>query len=382
MAPVSISNSVIPSAHTSARGSTVLPNANCSGDMYEGEPSAMLLPVRPAVWVLNPRVVTFEIPKSSTFTAKSPSARRITKRLAGLRSRWTIPRACASAMASHVCSMNSTACPRGSGPRERSHSATSSPSRYSITIYGRPLSREPTSMTRATCSLLILIAVRASRAKRATMSPSPSSSSRKNLIATRSSSCRWRAATTTPMPPLAIIRSTWYLPPSTSPTRTGELWAPLSLASGRATDVSSRGSPLEEEFDSLIGYPTHVLSWKTLGGDSLDAGEVGALGGEARVTFFLVGGTDAGARFSASTGSSTGGGGGSQSSLRCTGGEDSRGAVSIATMRGAEGARDPSDGHGPCTTKSTVATPAPTAKGRRRPRPVFNSCAAIPREKV
>ena len=60
--------------------------------------------------------VTFEIPKSSTLTDNEPSARRMTNRLAGFRSRCTMPSPCASAMASHACSANSTACSMGSAP--------------------------------------------------------------------------------------------------------------------------------------------------------------------------------------------------------------------------------------------------------------------------
>ena len=43
-------------------------------------------------------VVIFEMPKSSTLIESWPSARWMQKRFAGLRSRWTIPSACASAM--------------------------------------------------------------------------------------------------------------------------------------------------------------------------------------------------------------------------------------------------------------------------------------------
>jgi hypothetical protein len=43
------------------------------------------------------------VPKSSTFTSGLPSARRVTKMFAGLRSRCTMPSMCASAIASHAC---------------------------------------------------------------------------------------------------------------------------------------------------------------------------------------------------------------------------------------------------------------------------------------
>ena len=62
------------------------------------------------------------------------------------------------------------------------------------------------------------------RAPRARTAPrpraSPSASGRRNLSATFSSSWRWCAATTTPMPPTPSTRSTRYLPARTSPSRT------------------------------------------------------------------------------------------------------------------------------------------------------------------
>ncbi len=51
------------------------------------------------------RAVIFEMPKSSSFTRSEPSLRFARKRFAGLRSRWTIPAACASARPSHACSV-------------------------------------------------------------------------------------------------------------------------------------------------------------------------------------------------------------------------------------------------------------------------------------
>ena len=60
-----------------------------------------------------------ERPKSSTFgrSARSRPARRVTKRLPGLMSRWTMPRACASARASQASRTMSTASTMGSLPR-------------------------------------------------------------------------------------------------------------------------------------------------------------------------------------------------------------------------------------------------------------------------
>ena len=75
-------------------------------------------PMRALVVVMScarrpPCVVIFEMPKSSTLIESWPSARRMQKRFAGFRSRWTMPSACASAMASHAWSTNSTACSTG-----------------------------------------------------------------------------------------------------------------------------------------------------------------------------------------------------------------------------------------------------------------------------
>ena len=49
-------------------------------------------------------LASLEMPKSSTFTEAEPSAALVRKRLAGLRSRWTMPTVCASAMASQAWS--------------------------------------------------------------------------------------------------------------------------------------------------------------------------------------------------------------------------------------------------------------------------------------
>ncbi len=46
---------------------------------------------------------SFEIPKSSSFMRTEPSVRRARKRFPGLRSRWTMPAAWASASPSHAC---------------------------------------------------------------------------------------------------------------------------------------------------------------------------------------------------------------------------------------------------------------------------------------
>ena len=167
-----------------------------------------------------PGTVTLEIPKSNTLTHGLPSTRRVTNKFAGLRSRCTMPRAWASAIASHACSKNSIASGTARAPLRRTHAPRSSPCRYSITMYGEPLSSVPTSDTRATCSLLILTAARASRAKRSTASGLASASGSKNFSATRSSSCRWVAATTMPMPPWPSTRSIRNFPAKIWPSCT------------------------------------------------------------------------------------------------------------------------------------------------------------------
>ncbi len=63
-----------------------------------------------------PSDVSFEIPKSSSFTDGDPSALRVTKRFDGLRSRCTMPAACTSASASHAWSAISHASSIGSAP--------------------------------------------------------------------------------------------------------------------------------------------------------------------------------------------------------------------------------------------------------------------------
>ena len=128
--------------------------------------------------------VSFEIPKSSSFTHGAPSARRVTNRFEGLRSRWTMPAACTSASASHACSAISHASSTASGPPFRSASR-SAPSRCSITRNGVPSFIVPTSLTRATWSLFTRAATRASRRKRSTASALRLASGSRNLMATR-----------------------------------------------------------------------------------------------------------------------------------------------------------------------------------------------------
>ena len=78
------------------------------------------------------------MPKSSTFGAARPAS---TKMLSGLRSRWTMPCACAAPSASSTWRIE----PRDAAERQRRRAvrvlddrASGAPSRYSITMYGRP----------------------------------------------------------------------------------------------------------------------------------------------------------------------------------------------------------------------------------------------------
>jgi hypothetical protein len=82
----------------SLRVSTSRLERSCSSDMYAGEPRMALVPVSPSSVSWG----AFAIPKSSTLTSGLPSARSIRNRLPGLRSRWTICAACASARPAHA----------------------------------------------------------------------------------------------------------------------------------------------------------------------------------------------------------------------------------------------------------------------------------------
>jgi hypothetical protein len=85
----------------SARASTSRGLRICSGAMNKREPR--MVPVA-VMWLPSSSAVgrTFATPKSSTFTSGFPSALRLSSRLLGLRSRWTMPRAWASARATHA----------------------------------------------------------------------------------------------------------------------------------------------------------------------------------------------------------------------------------------------------------------------------------------
>ena len=149
--PVSISYSTQPNAQRSVRSSTGLPRA-CSGLMYATVPrmmpdcvttgdatvgsSDMPGAVDPLV---TPASASLARPKSSTFTV--PSVRSFT--LAGLRSRCTMPCACAASSASAICRAMGSASSSGTGPCAI-RSASVGPSTSSITSARvAPLSSRP-----------------------------------------------------------------------------------------------------------------------------------------------------------------------------------------------------------------------------------------------
>src|ERR1035437_1592267 len=133
--PVSISYITTPNEKMSLRASTFLPCA-CSGDMYATVPRiepSMVSGAPPMVCVSSVSSVAtliFARPKSRIFT--SPESVTIT--LPGLRSRWTIPAACAARNASAIwvlyCSVLATPTPPGG-----IKSASVFPDTSSITMY-------------------------------------------------------------------------------------------------------------------------------------------------------------------------------------------------------------------------------------------------------
>ncbi len=113
---------------------------------------------------------SFEIPKSSTFSRGDPSGRRGDEEVGGLEIAMNDP---------DRAPRRAPRTPAASGRRAGRWSAAgagsltrSVPSRYSSTMYGAPVSSEPTSSTRATCSLLRRTTAWASRRKRCTTSGS------------------------------------------------------------------------------------------------------------------------------------------------------------------------------------------------------------------
>ncbi len=113
--PVTISYSTAPKLKMSLRASTFPPVA-CSGDMYPAVPattpgwlsaSGALAVVSESPGSSVSSATRFARPKSSTLTTPS----RVTITFAGLRSRWTMPRACAAASASAIGTATRSASP-------------------------------------------------------------------------------------------------------------------------------------------------------------------------------------------------------------------------------------------------------------------------------
>ena len=103
--PVTASAAITPSAKMSLR-SSMCPAVSCSGAIYPAVPITTPGWVRPAgSW--SSSVVSFASPKSSTFTTPAPAVGVVTRTLSGLRSRCTIPCACAAATAEQICSNHS-----------------------------------------------------------------------------------------------------------------------------------------------------------------------------------------------------------------------------------------------------------------------------------
>jgi len=113
----------------------IWPCSVCSGAIHIGVP---IIPI------VCPRVAdsatSLAMPKSSTFTSVRASAPArfvfARKMFSGLRSRWTMPAACAAATAWHTCSSTSRASPGASAPARSMRVNRSSPSSSSMTMYG------------------------------------------------------------------------------------------------------------------------------------------------------------------------------------------------------------------------------------------------------
>jgi hypothetical protein len=131
---------------------------------------------------------TFAMPKSSTQTPRS-----LRMMFEGLRSRWTIPSACASDSTSQISDTMRTARPGSNCPSRASVSARVEPSTYSMTMKGRPSARCPASKIIAPRGCLSRAIVRASRMKRSAISGCAANSCFRILMATGRSSPRWEA---------------------------------------------------------------------------------------------------------------------------------------------------------------------------------------------
>ncbi len=106
---------------------------NCSGLMYGGVPRTI------PCWVsfcsfLSSSFDRFAIPKSSTFTKSFDPARSVRTMLSGFKSRWTIPRPCASSSEPHTWFMIFSTRAGSIAPPFSSVSARFFPSTNSITM--------------------------------------------------------------------------------------------------------------------------------------------------------------------------------------------------------------------------------------------------------
>ena len=90
--------------------------------------------------LLSPSPVSLAMPKSRILARSPPatSTSRTRKMFSGLRSRWTMPRACADCSDDATCRRIRTASNGGSRPKRRSRPSRVSPSRYSITMNALP----------------------------------------------------------------------------------------------------------------------------------------------------------------------------------------------------------------------------------------------------
>ena len=138
-----------------------------------------------------------------------------------MRSRWTMPSACASAMATHACRTNSTACSTGSGPRCSQRRGEIAALQVLHHHVGRAVLERPhVEHAGHVLALDLDGGARLARGSAATASSCSASPGSRNLMATARRAAMWCAATTTPIPPSPSTRSTRYLPARTSPERT------------------------------------------------------------------------------------------------------------------------------------------------------------------
>jgi hypothetical protein len=162
--------------------------------------------------------VTLAIPKSSTLSTSASPSRSARKRLAGLTSRWMMPRAWAFSRPRQACTPMRRARSAGMGPSRWRSCCTSSPTRYSMARKGAPeASSRPTSRICTMCSDSMAPAARASSSKRVTRRGSSTSPAVITLSATRRPVPVWRASYTVPIPPSPSGRTMTYLPPMVCP---------------------------------------------------------------------------------------------------------------------------------------------------------------------